>query len=87
LRLLEFSATNLEGWELRSVGASYLVQEANVAEALEWRVVSSRPPTPEEERALRFAWRAVKFVKSNAIVFARETRTVGIGAGQMARVD
>ena len=87
LRLLEFGAPNLGGWELRSVGGSYLMQEANFAEALEWRVVSSRPPTLEEERALRFAWRSVKHVKSNAIVFARETKTVGIGAGQMSRVD
>src|SRR5919199_3747999 len=56
-------------------------------DAAEWQVVSERAPTVEETRALRFAWRAVKHVKSNAIVLARETRTVGIGAGQMSRVD
>ncbi|HEX9075008.1 MAG TPA: bifunctional phosphoribosylaminoimidazolecarboxamide formyltransferase/IMP cyclohydrolase, partial [Anaerolineae bacterium] len=87
LRLLEFAPRQMHGRELRTVGGSYLLQEPDNADALEWRVVSKRPPTPEEERALRFAWTAVKLVKSNAIVLARETRTVGIGAGQMSRVD
>lgn len=87
LRLLEFGLKSVPALELRTVGASYLVQQADNADALEWRVVSQRPPTPEEEQVLRFAWRAVKMVKSNAIVLARDTRTVGIGAGQMSRVD
>src|SRR5919199_1004842 len=56
-------------------------------DAAEWQVVSERAPTVQETRALHFAWRAVKHVKSNAIVLARETRTVGMGAGQMSRVD
>jgi phosphoribosylaminoimidazolecarboxamide formyltransferase/IMP cyclohydrolase len=54
---------------------------------LETRVVSKRPPTSEEMRAMRFGWRVVKAVKSNAIVFAGADRTLGIGAGQMSRVD
>jgi len=54
---------------------------------LEERVVTKRPPTEAEMRAMRFAWRVVKHVKSNAIVFAKEDRTLGIGAGQMSRVD
>ncbi|MBI4786165.1 MAG: bifunctional phosphoribosylaminoimidazolecarboxamide formyltransferase/IMP cyclohydrolase [Chloroflexi bacterium] len=87
LRLLEFAPASVGAWELRTVGGSYLLQDADDAAALEWRVVSQRAPTPEEERALRFAWRAVKLVKSNAIVLARDTRTVGIGAGQMSRVE
>lgn len=87
LRLLEFAPSTVASLELRTVGGSYLLQEVDAADALEWRVVSNRAPTPEEEHALRFAWRAVKLVKSNAIVLARETRTVGIGAGQMSRVD
>lgn len=87
LRLLEFAPRKIQGRELRTVGGSYLLQEPDNADALEWRVVSKRAPTPEEERALRFAWTAVKLVKSNAIVLARETHTVGIGAGQMSRVD
>lgn len=52
-----------------------------------WRVVTKRAPTDEEMRDLRFAWRAAACVKSNAIVLARDARTIGIGAGQMSRVD
>jgi len=54
---------------------------------LESKVVTKRPPTSEEMRAMRFAWRVVKHVKSNAIVYAKEDRTLGIGAGQMSRID
>ena len=54
---------------------------------LESKVVTKRPPTQEEIRAMRFAWRIVKNVKSNAIVYALADRTLGIGAGQMSRVD
>jgi phosphoribosylaminoimidazolecarboxamide formyltransferase / IMP cyclohydrolase len=52
-----------------------------------WRVVSRREPTGAERGDLRFAWRAVAAVKSNAILLARDGRTLGIGAGQMSRVD
>ena len=54
---------------------------------LESKVKTQRPPTREELEAMRFAWRVVKHVKSNAIVFATHDRTLGIGAGQMSRVD
>ncbi|MFT4175167.1 MAG: bifunctional phosphoribosylaminoimidazolecarboxamide formyltransferase/IMP cyclohydrolase [Luteolibacter sp.] len=54
---------------------------------LEAKVVTKRPPTEEEMRAMRFGWRVVKHVKSNAIVYANADRTLGIGAGQMSRVD
>ena len=54
---------------------------------LEAKVVTKRPPTGEEMRAMRFGWRIVKHVKSNAIVYANSDRTLGIGAGQMSRVD
>lgn len=54
---------------------------------LEAKVVTKRPPTAEEMQAMSFAWKVVKHVKSNAIVFAKENRTLGIGAGQMSRVD
>jgi phosphoribosylaminoimidazolecarboxamide formyltransferase / IMP cyclohydrolase len=54
---------------------------------LESKVVTKRPPTTSEMRAMRFAWRVVKHVKSNAIVYSRDDRTLGIGAGQMSRVD
>jgi phosphoribosylaminoimidazolecarboxamide formyltransferase/IMP cyclohydrolase len=51
------------------------------------KVVSQRQPTDEELRALLFAWRVCKHVKSNAIVYARDGQSVGVGAGQMSRVD
>ena len=51
------------------------------------RVVTRRAPTPGETNDLLFAWRVAKFVKSNAIVYCRDGRTLGIGAGQMSRVD
>ncbi|MES2996011.1 MAG: bifunctional phosphoribosylaminoimidazolecarboxamide formyltransferase/IMP cyclohydrolase [Verrucomicrobiota bacterium] len=56
-------------------------------ENLETKVVTKRPPSEEEMRAMRFAWRIVKHVKSNAIVYSNSDRTLGIGAGQMSRVD
>jgi phosphoribosylaminoimidazolecarboxamide formyltransferase/IMP cyclohydrolase len=56
-------------------------------EKLEEKVVTERPPTEVELQAMRFAWRIVKHVKSNAIVFASTDRSLGIGAGQMSRID
>ena len=54
---------------------------------IEQKVVTQRPPTAEEIEAMRFCWRIVKHVKSNAIVFTTSDRTLGIGAGQMSRID
>ncbi|MDE5000854.1 bifunctional phosphoribosylaminoimidazolecarboxamide formyltransferase/IMP cyclohydrolase, partial [Francisella tularensis subsp. holarctica] len=51
------------------------------------KVVKDRAPSDKEFADLMFAWKAVKYVKSNAFVYARDTQTVGIGAGQMCRVD
>jgi len=56
-------------------------------EGLEGKVVSERPPTQDEMKAMAFGWKVVKHVKSNAIVYAAKDRTLGIGAGQMSRVD
>ncbi|HEX7588798.1 MAG TPA: bifunctional phosphoribosylaminoimidazolecarboxamide formyltransferase/IMP cyclohydrolase, partial [Anaerolineae bacterium] len=81
LRLLECATPRSTDWQVRSIGGSYLAQEQDTVDAADWRVVSQRTPSVEEEHALKFAWRAEKFVKSNAIVLARETKTVGIGAG------
>jgi phosphoribosylaminoimidazolecarboxamide formyltransferase/IMP cyclohydrolase len=68
-----------------------MVMDADVKalglEDIEKKVVTERPPSKEEIEAMRFAWRVVKHVKSNAIVFAQHDRTLGIGAGQMSRVD
>jgi phosphoribosylaminoimidazolecarboxamide formyltransferase/IMP cyclohydrolase len=77
------------GQDLRRVWGGLLAQEPDrpAAEDGPWKVVTRRAPTDEELAALRFAWRVVKHVKSNAVVFARAGRTAGIGAGQMSRVD
>jgi phosphoribosylaminoimidazolecarboxamide formyltransferase/IMP cyclohydrolase len=76
--------------EVRSVGAqSFLVQERDTRRvtADELKVVTKRQPTESEMQAMLFGWRVVKHVKSNAIVYAAADRTLGIGAGQMSRVD
>lgn len=77
------------GWDVRRVAGGFLVQERDLSDAPPeaWRVVTRRAPTPEELRALWFAWRVCKHVRSNAVVFANGCQTVGIGAGQMSRVD
>jgi len=74
-------------WEYRSVLGGVLVQESDnlLASELELKVATKRAPTASELRDLRFAWTAVKYVKSNAIVFAKDEATVGIGAGQQNR--
>lgn len=74
-------------WELRSIRYGILLQEPDTLGDEGWQVVSARPPTVEERESLAFAWRVVKHVRSNAIVLARGRATVGIGAGQMSRVD
>lgn len=75
-------------FEMRAVRGGLLVQTRDEGwEGEEWRVVSRRQPTSEEWADLRFAWKVAKHVKSNSIVFAKGRATVGIGAGQMSRVD
>jgi phosphoribosylaminoimidazolecarboxamide formyltransferase / IMP cyclohydrolase len=76
-------------YDIRSVPGGFLAQEADVRPPQEeaFRVVTRREPTDSETRALRFAWRVAKHVKSNAIVYTGSDRTLGIGAGQMSRVD
>jgi phosphoribosylaminoimidazolecarboxamide formyltransferase/IMP cyclohydrolase len=75
--------------DIRSVPGGILVQEPDAGLAGEepFRVVTRRAPTDAEAVALRFAWRVAKHVKSNAIVYAAADRTLGVGAGQMSRVD
>jgi phosphoribosylaminoimidazolecarboxamide formyltransferase / IMP cyclohydrolase len=74
---------------VKNVSGGLLLQDADTGRVTEdeLKVVSWRPPTAEELRSLIFAWRVCKHVKSNAIVYARDGQTVGIGAGQMSRVD
>ncbi len=88
LRLVEITPAN-QKWILKNVSGGMLLQDADVRplQDTDPKVVTKRPPTPEETRALLFAWKICKHVKSNAIVYARAGQTVGIGAGQMSRVD
>jgi phosphoribosylaminoimidazolecarboxamide formyltransferase/IMP cyclohydrolase len=92
LRLLTMrkSVQQNRRWDLRSVGAgSFLLQTPDTKELRveEWKRVTRRQPGSEEEKAMKFGWRVVKHVKSNAIVYVAADRTLGIGAGQMSRVD
>jgi phosphoribosylaminoimidazolecarboxamide formyltransferase/IMP cyclohydrolase len=75
--------------ELRTVAGGVLVQQRDTGDPAEaeLRVVTERPPTGAEMTALKFAWIACQHVKSNAIVFAAGTATVGIGGGLPSRVD
>lgn len=95
LRLLEVTLqaaaeTSAPGWDYRRVSGGLLVQTVdNIVEddPTTWQIVSQRQPTPEQLEALRFAWTACAFVKSNAIVLAQDQTLVGMGAGQPSRVD
>ncbi len=74
--------------DYRRVSGGLLVQDRDTPETeIALTLVSKRAPRADEQRDLVFAWRIAQFVKSNAIVFARDGRTIGIGAGQMSRVD
>jgi phosphoribosylaminoimidazolecarboxamide formyltransferase / IMP cyclohydrolase len=92
LRLVEVPAGQ-QNWVLKNISGGILVQDSDLHKLAEadLKVVTKRPPTPEEKRALLFAWKVCKHVKSNAIVYARQSdrdgQTVGVGAGQMSRVD
>ncbi|HST07348.1 MAG TPA: bifunctional phosphoribosylaminoimidazolecarboxamide formyltransferase/IMP cyclohydrolase [Gemmatimonadaceae bacterium] len=90
LRVLEGRARWREhSLDYKRVRGGFLAQEraARAGSEADWRVVTKRQPTEGEWWDLRFAWRAVGSVKSNAIVLCREGATIGIGAGQMSRVD
>jgi phosphoribosylaminoimidazolecarboxamide formyltransferase/IMP cyclohydrolase len=73
--------------DLKRVNGGLLVQDADLALVKELKVVSQRQPTEAELRDLLFTWRVAKFVKSNAIVYGRDQMTIGVGAGQMSRVN
>ncbi len=92
LRILatgEWLSADYEALQFKRVGGGLVVQDRDAtgpSEVRAGKVVTQRAPSDEEFQALDFAWRVCKHVKSNAIVFARPDRTVGVGAGQMARV-
>jgi phosphoribosylaminoimidazolecarboxamide formyltransferase / IMP cyclohydrolase len=91
LRLLACPPYRPHPWgiELRGVAGGYLAQvpDDRPDDPAAWTCPSTRPPTGEERRALAFAWDVARFVKSNAVVLATADQTVGVGAGQMSRVD
>ena len=90
LRLIRLTTSPIEARsaiDIRSVSGGVLVQDADIPGEITRKVVTKRRPTKTELNAMLFGWRVVKHVKSNAIVYARADRTLGIGAGQMSRVD
>ena len=91
-RLSPGKTSEISELDLRSVIGGILAQDRDLRnpkelDELEKKVVTSRPPTQTEMKSMLFGWRVVKHVKSNAIVYASSDRTLGIGAGQMSRVD
>src|SRR5215472_10304893 len=88
LRLVEITH-HPQNWVMKNVSGGMLVQEADLHQLRpsDLKVVTKRAPSPQEVRALLFGWKVCKHVKSNAILYAREGQTVGVGAGQMSRVE
>jgi len=80
-------ARDLNRLDMKRVGGGLLVQSSDAFDVAELRIVTKRDPSKDEMNDLVFAFRVAKFVKSNAIVFARNGMTLGVGAGQMSRVD
>ena len=90
VRVLEVPlAPGANAYEMKRVGGGLLVQTADnfSVSAADLKIVTKVKPTPQQTDDLLFAWRVAKFVKSNAIVFCGNGRTLGVGAGQMSRID
>jgi phosphoribosylaminoimidazolecarboxamide formyltransferase/IMP cyclohydrolase len=90
VRLLECGEWSVEGaarYDFKRVNGGLLVQDSDRLLSKEWKVVSKRQPTAQEREDLEFVWRVAKFVKSNAIVYGKDGKTIGVGAGQMSRVN
>jgi phosphoribosylaminoimidazolecarboxamide formyltransferase/IMP cyclohydrolase len=85
----EFRWSRQAGYEMKKVSGGLLLQgrDRHVLNPADLKVVTKRAPTADELEALLFGWKVCKHVKSNAIVYALKDRTVGVGAGQMSRVD
>ncbi len=86
LRAVRFHGL-VRGWEVRKVSGGYLVQEEDGDLWEEWKVVSERSPTDKEVEDLKFAWKVCKHVRSNGVVVAKDGMTLGIGSGNVSRVD
>lgn len=76
-----------KGFFSKSIFGGLLAQDYDTSDVKEWKVVTEREPTPSENKALRFAWKVTKYIKSNSLVYATENQTIGIGSGQVSRVD
>ncbi len=92
VRLLEcgeWPAERAAGWDFKRVNGGLLVQSRDIGmiKAEDLKIVTQRAPSEQEIHDLIFAWKVAKFVKSNAIVYAKNRQTVGVGAGQMSRVN
>jgi phosphoribosylaminoimidazolecarboxamide formyltransferase/IMP cyclohydrolase len=89
LRVVRAPLIQSTGWDVRSVPGGALIQDMDAVRETRdgWKVASSREPTPREWQDLELAWTIAWRVKSNTIVFVKDRATVGIGAGQMSRVD
>ena len=89
IRVIVPAASPAQGLQLRAIAGGWLVQQADrpAADEADWRIPTRREPSAAELADLRFAWGVVQSVRSNAIVYARDRSTIGIGAGQMSRVD
>jgi phosphoribosylaminoimidazolecarboxamide formyltransferase/IMP cyclohydrolase len=83
----EWLSESIHRTDYKRVNGGLLVQDADLQLTQEIKVVSKRQPTEQEMRDLMFTWRVAKFVKSNAIVYGRDGMTIGVGAGQMSRVN
>ncbi len=90
IRLLEcgqWPAEVANRLDIKRVNGGLLVQDADLLLSNELKVVTKRAPTEEEMRDLLFSWKVAKFVKSNAIVYGKNDMTIGVGAGQMSRIN
>ncbi len=76
-----------QGFYQRNIFGGMMLQDYDTGDLKEWKVVTKRSPTDGESKALRFAWKVSKYVKSNALVYASQCQTIGIGSGQVSRVD
>jgi len=85
--LLDRAEELYKGCYLKNIFGGMMLQDYDTGDLKEWKVVTCRQPTEAETRALRFAWKIAKYVKSNALVYTTENQTIGIGSGQVSRVD
>jgi phosphoribosylaminoimidazolecarboxamide formyltransferase/IMP cyclohydrolase len=86
LRLIQFLGYSY-AFDIKKVSGGYLLQEEDTIDYQKLEIVSQRHPTHEEMEDMLFAWKVCKYVKSNAVVIAKEGRTLGIGSGNVSRVD